>query len=422
MFPPHRWHCALILALGLVVPSFAADVVSPSRDTGTPAPSQDLKELLKRLGADGWHSADCRGKGVTVAILDTGFRGYRNYLGKALPADVKAHSFRDDANLEARDSQHGILCGELVHELAPDAELLFANWDPDRPDEYLAAVRWVREQGARVLSCSVIMPSWSDGEGNGKIHDELRKLLAAGSNDALCFASAGNTAQRHWSGTLNEASDHYHVWESEHTENPLAPWGTDQVSVELCWKPGSDLALIVRDTETGEEAARSIVHRDTDRCTAVVRFTPDSRHSYNVLVKHVDGAAGTFHLTALGSGLKYATSAGSIPFPGDGNEVIAVGAVDTDGHRLAYSSCGPNSKSPKPDLVAVVPVPTSIREHTFGGTSAAAPQAAAIAALLWARHPDWNAEKVRATLQKSAVDLGPPGHDFETGYGLIHLP
>jgi len=102
--------------------------------------------------------------------------------------------------------------------------------------------------------------------------------------------------------------------------------------------------------------------------------------------------------------------------------VIAVGAVDDEGRRCPYSSCGPNSRSPKPDLVAAVPFPTTLRDRPFGGTSAAAPQGAALAAILWSRHADWPAAKVRETLQKSALDLGPPGHDNETGYGLIRLP
>src|SRR5262249_1612196 len=155
-----------------------------------------------QLGIDRWHAAGYRGRGVKVAILDSGFRGYRQQLGKALPACVTVHSFRRDGNLEARNSQHGILCGEVIHTLAPEAELLFANWEPRRPDRFLEAVRWARKQGARIISCSVIMPGWSDGEGGGEVHQALAHILGGGTGrrDVLCFASAGNTAQRTWSG------------------------------------------------------------------------------------------------------------------------------------------------------------------------------------------------------------------------------
>src|SRR5438128_2194390 len=77
---------------------------------------------------------------------------------------------------------------------------------------------------------------------------------------------------------------------------------------------------------------------------------------------------------------------GSIPFPADGPEFLAIGALEQTGRRAVYSSCGPNSAAPKPDFVALVPVLTACRGKPFAGTSAAAPQAAALAALCLSRH------------------------------------
>ena len=48
--------------------------------------------------------------------------------------------------------------------------------------------------------------------------------------------------------------------------------------------------------------------------------------------------------------------------------------------------------------------------------------AAGLAAVLWSRHPDWSPREIRAALEAAAEDLGPAGHDYETGYGRIHLP
>src|SRR5262249_22294812 len=144
--------------------------------------------------------------------------------------------------------------------------------------------------------------------------------------------------------------------------------------------------------------------------------------TYQVRVRQTCGKPSTFHLVALGGSLRHATAKCSIPFPGDGPEVIAVGAVDAVGRRAGYSSCGPIASRLKPDLVASVPFPSLWRPRPFSGTSAAAPQAAGLAALLWARHPDWTACQVRDFLFKAARDLGSPGPDDETGYGLIELP
>jgi subtilisin family serine protease len=397
------------------------DSVAP---TSTSSPEEDRQKALNRLGVDRWLAAGFRGKGVKVAILDSGFRGYRAQLGKALPAEVKARSFRGDGNLEARDSQHGVLCCEVLHCLAPEAELLLANWEPDHPEQFLAAVRWARDQGARIISCSIIMPAWSDGEGNGSVHRELRKLLGTGDShrDALFFASAGNVAQRHWAGRYRDEGDHLHQWETGHSDNRYTTWGTEPAAIELCWQPGCTYSLLVRDADSGLEPARPELHCDADGCSASVRFMPQGKRSYNIAVRQVSGTPGSFHLTVLGGSLQFATSSGSIPFPADGPEIVAVGAVDEQGRRCSYSSCGPNSKMPKPDLVAVVPFSSTWRSRPFAGTSAAAPQAAALAALLWSRNSNSTAERIRDALRGAAVDLGPPGHDCETGYGLIRLP
>jgi subtilisin family serine protease len=390
------------------------------------APDADPKRPTQfaQLGVDAWHTAGYRGKGVKVAVLDSGFRGYRDQLGKALPDHVTVRSFRRDGNLEAKDSQHGILCGEVVHTLAPGAELLFANWEPDDPEQFLNAVRWARKEGARVITCSVIMPCWSDGEGGGPVHEALRQALGSGdaAGDPLLFASAGNIAQRHWSGTFRDGGDGFHEWRPKEKDNALSPWGEERVSVELCARPGSGYDLYVYERDTGEEVGRSLARDRKDKGTAVVRFHPASRHGYQVRVRLAEGKGGPFHLSSLSAGLAYSTAGGSVSFPGDGPEVIAVGAVDGDGRRMSYSSCGPNSSQPKPDLVAPVPFPSGFRSAPFAGTSAASPQAAAVAALCWSRHPDWSAGQVRAALRTAARDLGAPGHDCETGYGLVQVP
>src|SRR5215471_16030832 len=203
-------------AVAILLPSLLAGDATVESTTHPPDAHPALQRIkhLARLGVDRWHAARQRGKGIKIAVLDSGFRGYRHFLGTALPDHVTVHSFRDDHNLEAKDSQHGILCAEVLHALAPDAEILLANWEPDRSEQFLAAVRWARDQGARILSCSVIMPSWSDGDGGGPVHKSLSRLLGDGTHqsDMLCFASAGNTAQRHWSGTYNASRDGWHEW------------------------------------------------------------------------------------------------------------------------------------------------------------------------------------------------------------------
>jgi subtilisin family serine protease len=399
---------------------FSARVHTATPDSQTTHCELSRSEFLDRLGVSAWHRAGHTGKGVKVAVLDTGFRDYRDQLGKTLPEKVMTRSFHPDDNLEARNSNHGVLCAEVIHALAPDAELLLANWDTERPETFLDAVRWAKEEGARVISCSVIMPTWSDGEGGGPTHEALKRILG---DDVLLCASAGNTAERHWGGTFRDVGDGCHAWARGVRCNTVTPWGGgERVSAELCAGPGGDYEITLEDTTTDRAVGRAETLHEAKRDCAAVRFWPQPGHGYRAKVRLVRGDGGPFHLVVLGGGLEHATARGSIPFPGDGTEVIAVGAVDADGRRWAYSSCGPNSTQPKPDLTATVPFPSAMRSQPFSGTSAAAPQAAALAALLWARSPNDRAATIREKLRDAAERSGTARHDDEKGYGRLRLP
>src|SRR5262245_33625428 len=54
----------------------------------------EIRQAASRLGVPEWHKAGQRGKGAKVAVLDSGFKGYRQALGKALPSQVVVRSFR----------------------------------------------------------------------------------------------------------------------------------------------------------------------------------------------------------------------------------------------------------------------------------------------------------------------------------------
>ena len=55
----------------------------------------------------------------------------------------------------------------------------------------------------------------------------------------------------------------------------------------------------------------------------------------------------------------------------------------------------------------------------FSGTSMATPHVSAVAALVWSYFPTCSAAQLRASLDKSAQDLGAPGRDIYYGYGLV---
>src|SRR5258708_24576021 len=83
-----RWlHClAVAFALIVLPPLLAGDSTpdSAARSSDARPTLQRLKHLA-RLGVDRWHAARQRGRGIKIAVLDSGFRGYRQFLGTALP-------------------------------------------------------------------------------------------------------------------------------------------------------------------------------------------------------------------------------------------------------------------------------------------------------------------------------------------------
>src|SRR5207249_1193400 len=110
----------------------------------------------------------------------------------------------------------------------------------------------------------------------------------------------------------------------------IRPYARDSVSVELTGGDGA-YEVAVRDASSGRDVGRGLSQSHTG--AAVVRFEPQPGRRYAVRVRRADGgsekgkAPRAFHLTVLGGRLQYAHQQGSIPFPGDGTEVVAVSAV-----------------------------------------------------------------------------------------------
>ena len=62
---------------------------------------------------------------------------------------------------------------------------------------------------------------------------------------------------------------------------------------------------------------------------------------------------------------------------------------------------------------------TGVSYEYYNGTSMATPHVSAVAALVWSYFPSCTGEEIRATLRKSAQDLGEAGRDDKYGHGLV---
>jgi len=134
-----------------------------------------------------------------------------------------------------------------------------------------------------------------------------------------------------------------------------------------------------------------------------------------------DCPAGLCHPSAIGP-RKSINGANSMP------EVLTVAAVNAARVRIGYSAIGPGLlHDRKPDFAAY-----SHFHGNFGpgrpaggtgydnGTSAAAPVAAGVAALLCSRDPALDPAHVRQLILGGLVDRPPGGHDYLIGGGVIH--
>ncbi|SIS50526.1 S8 family serine peptidase [Belliella pelovolcani] len=122
-----------------------------------------------------------------------------------------------------------------------------------------------------------------------------------------------------------------------------------------------------------------------------------------------------------------------ISFPRNINGAITVGAINNNGQIWNYSNTGPemNLVAPSGDTDLNGNVRTTDRmgnngyengnyTNRFGGTSAAAPQVAGVAALMLSVNPNLTEIQVRTILQQTATDMGPAGFDNTFGYGRVN--
>ena len=112
-----------------------------------------LADGLSAIGADAWHQAGYTGQGVKVGILDLGFAGYQELLGTALPAEIVGRAFGASAELGESGQPHGTACAEIVHAVAPGAELYLAAYDASE-ESMRRAVYWLVAQGVDVITHS----------------------------------------------------------------------------------------------------------------------------------------------------------------------------------------------------------------------------------------------------------------------------
>ena len=149
----------------------------------------------------------------------------------------------------------------------------------------------------------------------------------------------------------------------------------------------------------------------------VINFSggePEIEPRRDIVALALDAAAAAGVVPVIAAGNDFNDfGAGSVSSPGNAEDAITVGAVETNGAKQVhadFSSVGPTTISLrlKPDVAAPgVDVLSSISGGAWeelSGTSMATPHVAGAAALLRQRHPSWTVAQVKSALVQTGVD------------------
>jgi hypothetical protein len=406
------------------------------------------------------HAADVvRGMGITGSGIKVGVLsdGVSSLAAEQAAGHLPAVTVLSG---QAGSGDEGTAMLEIVHALAPNAQLYFATAFSGE------AGMATNIQALKSAGCSVIVDDVTYfAEGvfeDGPVAQAVNAVTGGG---ALYFSSAANSGNKDagtsgtWEGDFRNSGftqpgvGTFHDFGGGATFNLIT---ADTGPISLKWSDplggsGNDYDLYAVDGAGNVfDASTSLQDGSQDPFEIV---GPQAAGEYVVAVLfsgaaralHLDTARGqiaintagnTFGHNAAGSALTVAAvdvaTAGGNPFTGGGANPVEFyssdgprrifyqpnGAALTPGNFLIATNGGQVLQ--KPDLAAADCVRSNLAEFDpFCGTSAAAPHAGAIAALAESMSLHPSANQVKACMLQTALDIMAPGGDRDSGTGIV---
>ena len=372
--------------------------------------------------------------------------------------------------------EHGLAVTEIVKDMAPATEIYIAT--VGTVSDLRAAIDWFAASGVTIVSRSLGSAYDGPGDGTGPLDATVDYAATKG---IVWFNSAGNDAldvyMKRTVPTNLGADDYVDFDRGPGIDTYLRidgtfiwfdgiRWSTDwyttaktDYQVEF-WQP-TTASVPVLTPDHVNPTADQLEKLDIDPFTAGVQNVIDApqrlgadplevadlRYGTSLPFTYVRirrnpstpvGPTPDIIEVALVDGLLesgYSDVPGSAAKPAVDSRnpaLIAVGAIDAVAPLPGapsypdiafYSSQGPTSDGRvKPDVVAPSCVISSFYVPCFAGTSAAAPAAAGMAALILGRGLATPGLPLAAMVRHLTIDRGPPGPDNAFGVGEISLP
>ena len=409
------------------------------------------------------------GTGVRIGVLSNGVAhlALSQALGDLGPVTVLPG--------QIGTGDEGTAMLEIVHDLAPGAQLYFATAVASIAG-FAQNIRDLRDAGCDIIIDDVfyyVETPFQDGQASsvvsttnaGVVIQAVKDVTASG---ALYFSSAGNA------GNKNDNTSS--TWEGDFVDGGATPPTTtagrihsfgaltynsltvaSDSLINLYWSDplgasSNDYDLFRLDSSGNVlSSSTNIQNGDQDPYEQMGAASPGDRI---VIVKKAGSANRFLHLDTNGGWLSIST-AGQIhghaattaansfgvaatpvrgPFPNPFNAGNLVEWFSSDGPRRIFfngdgsaitagnlSSTGGQLLN-KPDLTAadgVLVTGVGGFPSPFFGTSAAAPHAGAIAALIKSANPLLTPEQIRTALVSTAIDIEGAGTDRDSGAGII---
>lgn len=451
-----------------------ADVQSVSEDFG-------LTTNVGALTSQGYISHQ-----ANLVINNLGYNGAGVKVGvlsdSALPARVNALITSGDLGANtvvlpglagpSNGTDEGAAMMEIIHDIAPGAQLYFAT-AYDTEQKFASNIGALAAQGCSIIVDDVTYFAESAFQ-DGPIAQAVNTFAA---NGGLYFSSAGN------SGNLTNGTSG--TWEGDYldggaTSGALAgagryhnfgtsgsPSNYDTITattgyIFLKWSDPAGASSNDYDLYILNSAGTNVVEASTSFQTGTqdpVEAVNPSFPGERIVVVKFAGAARALRVDTNRGGLALATAGathghnggqstltvaatywnsartGTKPFNGTNNPVET---FSSDGPRKIFYNPNGTPITPnnflfgtnggltlqKPDFTAADGVSTKTPGFLpFFGTSAAAPHAAGIAALIKSANPSLTGPQIKSILLNTALNNGVPGPDRDGGAGvLVALP